>query len=228
VLGLAFLTPLLDVDVEQGGERAALVATARVLEAPVPARTKAEVARLLVPVLREPTRDSLPDLRTELAARGAPELGAALDDDLRATVARSFRRSFLATAFLALLALVPLLRLPPARPRLRVARAPVAAALAAAAFVGGEAARGGFEYGSAPPTTPCAERDTVAGGGLERFAQRLALRTLDAVACRTGMSREELALAVANAGADATESVDRARERLRGATDAVREVLAGG
>jgi hypothetical protein len=46
---------------------------------------------------------------------------------------------------------------------------------------------------------PCAPRDLPSTGGIDGFVQDAALRALDRAACRYGSSREELALALADA-----------------------------
>jgi hypothetical protein len=46
---------------------------------------------------------------------------------------------------------------------------------------------------------PCAPRQLPATGGIDGLVQDAALRALDRAACRYGSSREELALALADA-----------------------------
>ena len=46
---------------------------------------------------------------------------------------------------------------------------------------------------------PCAPRDLPGTGGIDGFVQDAALKALDRAACRYGSSREELALALADA-----------------------------
>jgi hypothetical protein len=101
----------------------------------------------------------------------------------------------------------------------RRARVLVLAALAAAAvLIGVELARGGLGYGAPEVRDPCARHAPFGGGGLDGATQRVALRGLDVAACRLGITREELLLALAG-----QQEVGRSSGALE---DALREGLA--
>lgn len=57
-------------------------------------------------------------------------------------------------------------------------------------------ALGGASYEPTPVANPCEERDRPEAEGLGETLERIALRSLDGVACELGVSREELVLAV--------------------------------
>ncbi|HEY2054862.1 MAG TPA: hypothetical protein VGH14_13095 [Solirubrobacterales bacterium] len=83
------------------------------------------------------------------------------------------------------------------------ARILVAAALVLSlALVGIYAAAGGASYEPVQVRNPCEPRPpTENSGGLEGLAERFTLSALDGAACRLGVSREELARALASKGA---------------------------
>ena len=115
VLGLLVLTPLLAHDLGRGVDRAKLVGTGLVLDAPLPAATKVPLAIDLARTLQHAPRGKVPDFAPQFerrAAQGGPRYALrSLDDRLastvRAIVTRSFRKSFLLAALLALGAAVP-------------------------------------------------------------------------------------------------------------------------
>jgi len=209
VAGLLIVTPLLTSGLSHQGERAKLQATSAVLDAPLPVKTKLELAFSLAPVLARPASKGLPDFSDEIAQRHigkATGLGEKLDSIVQAAFTRGFRRSYLATGLLGLLALVPFAFALPAgsrRSRRRALAAPALALLAAASLLSAETARGAFSYGSKPRLyAPCAARKPFPGHGADAASQRLALETLDQVACHYDKSREQLVVALAAKGAD--------------------------
>ena len=209
VIGLLIVTPILSGDLSSEGERAKLQGTSAVLDTPLAIQTKLELAFSLVPVLSRPARKGLPSFSAELKRRRIPEatgLGAELDSIVQAALTRGFRRSYLATGLLGLLALIPFafaLPAAPRRPRPRSLAAPVLALLAAASLIGAETAKGAFSYGSKPRLyAACAERAPYPGHGLDAAGQRIALKTLDSVACHYDKSREQLIVDLAATGAD--------------------------
>lgn len=216
VAGLLIVTPILSGDLSHEGERAELQGTSAVLDTPLAVKTKLRLAFSLVPVLSQPARKGLPDFSAEVKRRriaGVTDLGARLDSIVQAALTRGFRRSYLATGLLGLLALVPFAFALPADPR-RIRRrslaAPALALLAAASLIGAETARGAFSYSSKPRLYPaCAERAPYPGHGLDAASQRIALETLDRIACHYDKSREELVvdLAAKGAGSKALVSV---------------------
>jgi hypothetical protein len=209
VAGLLIVTPILTSDLSHEGERAKLQGTSAVLDTPLAVTTKLELAFSLVPVLSRPARKGLPDFSAEVKRRRigeAGDLGTKLDSIVQAALTRGFRRSYLATGLLGLLALVPFaFALPtgPRRPRRRELAAPALALLAAASLIGAETARGAFSYSSKPRLyAACAEREPYPGHGLDAASQRIALKTLDSVACHYDESREQLVVDLAAKGAD--------------------------
>ncbi len=208
VAGLLIVTPILTGDLSQAGDRAKLQATSVVLDSPLAIKTKLELAFSLAPVLSRPASKGLPDFGAEIRQRRIGEatgLGKELDSIVQAAFTRGFRRSFLATGLLALLALIPFAFALPAdsRARRRMLAAPALALLATALLLGAETARGAFSYGSKPRLyAACAERRPFPGHGIDATGQRLALKTLDRVACHYDKSRERLVVDLAATGAD--------------------------
>ena len=83
---------------------------------------------------------------------------------------------------------------------MRPLRAPLlvgGAIAAAAALVGIYLALGGSSYEPRPVADPCAEREWRSPGDPAEAAEQFALSSLDGAACKLGVSREELALALA-------------------------------
>jgi hypothetical protein len=96
----------------------------------------------------------------------------------------------------------------------------VVALLAAALLVALELGMGGLSYGALPARDPCARHAPFPGGGLDATAQRVGLRGLDIAACRLGVSRETLLLALAgqaSVGAPSGEVEQAVREGLASA-----------
>ena len=209
VAGLLIVTPLLTSGLSHQGERAKLQATSAVLDAPLPVKTKLELAFSLAPVLSRPASRGLPDFSKEISQQQIGEasgLGGKLDSIVQAAFTRGFRLSYLATGLLGLLALVPFafaLSAVPVRSRRRTLAAPALALLAAASLFGAEVAGGAFSYASKPRLyAACAGRELFPGHGLDAASQRLALIALDRVACHYDMSREQLIVDLAAKGAN--------------------------
>jgi hypothetical protein len=109
-------------------------------------------------------------------------------------VVRTFRNALLATALFALLAAAFALGLGQARTELRrraSLAAVVLAAVAGAALVAVEVGMGATDDPVAA-VDPCNSELQLQGGGIDFAIQRAALKGIDAIACRTGMSRVEL------------------------------------
>jgi hypothetical protein len=216
---------LLSADLTAAGERAKLQGISTVLDAPVPAQSKLELVIDLAPLLSNPPRKGLPEFEQAVEPRGAPELtaiAADLDRIVEASVTRSFRRSFLAAAILALLSLIPLAFAfgPGTAEDRRTQRWALAAALAVGAgLVGAELAGGALAYGDKPRLLPpCADRAIPATGVVDE-AQRGFLITLDGLACRLDTTRERLVLSVAEKGVEAASAVAAIEETARRAID---------
>ena len=118
VVGLVILTPIFTADLRRAETPAKEAITALVLDAPLPASTKLELADGLGRQLIA-ERGRVPDLAPAFEAQRLPanqaEAAASLQRDLEDQVTRAatraFRNAFLAAAALALLALVPALAL---------------------------------------------------------------------------------------------------------------------
>ena len=114
VLALVLVAPLLARGVDSGAERAALGATAAVLDAPVGVRDKIGLALALDATIDDTPRGSMPDVEAAFVGRereGVGELQTTIVDTLESTLTRSFRPSFVLAALFAALAAVPLLLL---------------------------------------------------------------------------------------------------------------------
>src|SRR5262249_25615464 len=73
----------------------------------------------------------------------------------------------------------------------------VASSIAVAvALVLSYAALGGGRYAPTPSADPCAPRPLPRAGGLEGALEQIALSTADGAACKLGVTREELVLAL--------------------------------
>ena len=118
VAGLALLTPIFTADLRRAETPAEEAVASLVLDAPLPASTKLELAEGLGRRLGA-ERGRVPDLRPAFAALRLPAdqaptaaaLERDLDDQLERAATRAFRTAFLVAALLALLALGPALAL---------------------------------------------------------------------------------------------------------------------
>lgn len=102
-----------------------------------------------------------------------------------------------------------------------------AALLLSALLVGSYIAAGGGEYQPTPTRDPCAARAWRAPSGLDPIAQQFALSALDGAACELDISREQLAIDLAEhkRGTDDPELEDAVRA---GVVRAIRDAeLAG-
>lgn len=115
VVGLAILTPIFTADLMDAQVPAEQAVTALVLDAPLPAQDKVDLARALGDQLTE-QQGEIPDLHPAFAAADIPpefqaaaaQLERDLDAQLERAATHAFRDSFLAGAALALLALLVL------------------------------------------------------------------------------------------------------------------------
>jgi hypothetical protein len=118
VVGLAILTPIFTADLRHAETPAKEAVASLVLDAPLPASTKLELAdRLGRRLVAE--RGRIPDLEPAFRNLGLPAAQAAnaealefdLEDQLKRAATQAFRRAFIVAAGLALLALAPALAL---------------------------------------------------------------------------------------------------------------------
>lgn len=209
VVGLIVIAPLLATQLQQGGDRATLAATAVILDADLPLDQKIPIARDLAAEFDRTPEGAMPDLESVFVVNGAAaDLEVAeVSDDLTGAIedalTGAFRDSYLVAAGIALLALVPVglgMR------GLRRSMVPAAAGVAAAVMVVGGVAMVGVEYadargelGRAPLHDPCTAREgaTAPVDGFDATLQRIALDGLDGAACELGVSREALVLSLA-------------------------------
>ena len=141
----------------------------------------------------------LEDLRESVGGRSDPaqvrrelrSLEDDLDDVVLAAVDSAFSPAFVLTGAMALLAALILL------PRVRRSGIVGAAVLVALAVPTGYAiAQERLQTEPVEIADPCKERERQSAGGVEGFAEGVALEVVDRAACRFGSSREELVLAL--------------------------------
>ncbi len=112
VLGLLLLTPIFTSDLNRNEHDALAAGTAAVLDSRISPLDKIGVARdVLVAVDRATAEGRIPDVRAVVDHRddsAYADLGNALQDQLDRAVTNAFSRSFLVSALLGLLALIPI------------------------------------------------------------------------------------------------------------------------
>ena len=195
VLVLAILAPVATHELRVGTDRAVLQGTALVLDARLPPLEKLDLAPGLLDGVqserpRATLRAALDRRRADLAADAG--LADRLDGVVVRAVLDAFRAPYLIAGLLGLLGAALLL---PRALRAAVGVAAVIAALLVAVYAVEQDRR-------APPTValrdPCTPRPLPRTGGLTGLLQDQALKLLDRAACKTGSSREELVLALAD------------------------------
>jgi hypothetical protein len=198
-LALVALAPLISHDLNAATERAKLRTVAVVLDAPIGPAEKLRIAPLLVASVHSnrplaAVRSDAPRARGQVAPEDRPRFDAMFDrveTVFVAAAADAFHRVFLIAAALAFLAALLLV--------LDARRVALAAIVGACAVIGTQALADHF---AAPRTVaiadPCRSRKLPHTGGLGGAVQVMALRALDATACRLHTSREELVLALAD------------------------------
>ena len=206
VAGLAILTPIFTADLRHAETPAKEAVASLVLDAPLPASTKLDLADGLGRQLVA-ERGRVPDLRpafATLAAAGAagghrrgpgarPRGSARARRDPRVPH-RLPRRGGAGAAGAGA-------RAGAARPEptMRALALPLIAVLLVAAVLGAQVAAGGGDYVPRRPADPCAPRAVPPiPAQLEPVAERIVLLGLDSAACRLGVSRERLVLALAD------------------------------
>jgi MFS family permease len=199
VVGLLVVTPLLVSSFDGLRADAEEVVGKTVLEAPIPLQTKLP---LMIDINEGASESQVspPDVDAIFAGHGAesdPAVAQLKEDftsQMDELVVRTFRNALLATALFALLAAAFALGLGQARTELRrraSLAAVVLAAVAGAALVAVEVGMGATDDPVAA-VDPCNSELQLQGGGIDFAIQRAALKGIDAIACRTGMSRVEL------------------------------------
>jgi MFS family permease len=202
-LALVILAPVVSASLDSATERAKERGVAIVLDSPLPPQAKLQLApALLAGVSEQEPRHGLQRAidRGRGAYAGAQRaefnrLGTAADDTLTEAVADSFRLAFIITAVLALGAAVAVL--PSEARRRSLARLAVAAAAVPVGYV---LLHSALSPAPVEIANPCKERALPQGTGVPGVVQDAALISLDQIACHFGSSREQLVLALADAG----------------------------
>jgi hypothetical protein len=200
VVVLAILAPVATARLNAETDQAILKGASLVLDAQIDPLKKLQLAPgLLADIDKSRPRASLTHAvnarRGQFAADPSVynRLARRLDDVVVTAVRNAFKVAYLIAAALALLGaalLVPGWRRP-------------ALALAAAVAAGCVVVYAAEAHGKAPPPVtlqdPCQPRPLPDSGGVTGALQREALKQLNQAACRLGVSREELALAIFDA-----------------------------
>jgi hypothetical protein len=198
-LALVALAPVIAHDLDAATDRAKLRTVAVVLDAPIAPGEKLRIAPLLVASVRSDhpltaVRSDARTARRTVSPADRPRFDAMFDRVETVFVSAAsdaFHRAFLISAALAFLAALVLLA--------DAGKLAIAAIAAGGTLVGGQALA---DHVAAPDPVavadPCRPRTLPNSGGLGGVVQVVALRALDAAACRLGASREELVLALAD------------------------------
>ncbi len=198
-LALVALAPVIAHDLDAATDRAKLRTVAVVLDAPVAPGEKLRIAPMLVASVHSDrplaaVRSSGRRARRAVAPKDRAQFDEMFDrvETVFVTAAAdAFHRAFLIAAALAFLAALVLV--------LEARRLALVAIAGAAAVIGAQALAD--HYAAPRPVRiadPCRERELPRTGGLGGLVQVVALRAVDAAACRLGASREELVLALAD------------------------------
>jgi hypothetical protein len=200
-LALLALAPVIAHDLDTATDRAKLRTVAVVLDAPIAPGEKLNVARALVSSVRSDqplaaVRAHARSERAQVTSADRPRFDAMfhrVETVFVEAAADAFHRTFLIAGAFALLAALILV--------LGTGRLAWGLAMISAGFavVGAQAL---VDHYVAPPVVriadPCRPRKLPHAGGLTGITQSLVLRALDVAACRLGVSREELVLALAD------------------------------
>jgi MFS family permease len=207
VLALAIIAPVLSTSINQATLDATKATTQTMLDAPISLKTKVQLTFDLRDLVADAPRGTVPDPAVPFDKRGADKNANIRDtrdqvmSDIRDTVTRAFRGSFLIGALFGALAAIAALILPVRNKQLRSRDALIVAVLilvAAPALIVGEFKAGAREFGTHTYVDPCnAPPDPFPQGkGVDGTLQRITLSALDGAACKLGTSREELLLSL--------------------------------
>ena len=202
-LALLVLAPIVANNLDSATQRAKERGVAIVLDSPLPPQEKLKLAPELLNGVdaAEPRRGlerAIARTRSSYEGRDRAEydrLGRRADDILVEAVADSFRLAFVITGALAALAALAVLPSPARRRSLAAIGAGAVVVPVLYLVLNGALAPEPVKIGD-----PCKERKLPAASGLPAIVQDAALTSLDRIACHFGSSREELVLALADAG----------------------------
>jgi len=192
VVGLAVVGPVLFLSVEQHVDDYPAVAVAGVLGAPIPIQDKLTLAGNLADAYKQVNDGETPDvsaLTAGLSDEDAEALESSVFESVEPVVTRTLRWPYIAAAILALLLVVPLLRL--RRREERAGKRPTRGGLAVLAAVGAvavgllfyELADGAASFGGGGIAEACESAPTYPGTGVVAEAQQLIEDALYATAC---------------------------------------------
>src|SRR5262249_11767362 len=203
VLGLAVIAPVLSATLNEGAREAAKATTATILDAPISLRTKVSLALEMRDLVADAPRGRVPDVTKPFDDRGAAtdaNMHATRESvlsDIRDTVTRGFRSSFLIAALFGALAAFAAAVLHvtrtsiPSHDALAVA---VAIVVLVPVFIAGEFRAGARSYGLHTYVDPChaPANPFPQGKGIDGTIQTIALSAMNGAACKLGTSREEM------------------------------------
>jgi MFS family permease len=209
VVGLAVVGPVLFLSVEKHVDDYPAVAVAGVLGAPIPIQDKLTLAGNLVDAYKQVNDGETPDVSTLTAGLSEDDAEAienSVLESVRPAVTRTLRWPYIAAAILALLLVVPLLRLrrrEHAGTAERAGRGGLAALGAVAVVAVGllvyEFADGAASFGGGGITEACAAEPTYPGTGIAAEAQQLIEDALFATACALAQPLSEVVHALSGA-----------------------------
>jgi MFS family permease len=195
VVGLVLLAPLFTTDLTRERDDALQSGAAIVLDANIPITGKLQLVQDVLKAV-DASGARLPDISPAFKGRTGPEWAAvhtALQDQLERAATHAFSRSFAIAAVLALLASLVALQ--------RVGRGIAVAAVASGAVIGVYLLLGGANYKPTPVANPCVTRKWRNSSSASGVAQQIVLSALDGSACKLGVSRETLVLAMRSTAA---------------------------
>jgi MFS family permease len=192
VVGLAVVGPVLFLSVEKHVDDYPAVAVAGVLGAPIPIQDKLTLAGNLVDAYDQVNDGETPDVSTltaGLSQEDAEAIETSVLESVRPAVTRTLRWPYIAAAILALLLVVPLLRM--RRREEHAAERPSRSGLVALAAVGVvavgllvyEFADGAVSFGGGGVAEACAAEPTYPGTGIAAEAQQVIEDALYETAC---------------------------------------------
>ena len=226
VVGLAIMTPVFTADLRDAEAPAQEAIASLVLDAPLTAQTKIDLAKALGRELWQ-QQGQVPDLHRAFATSSSIPTSEPPRPSSSATSMPSWRpprhapsatRSSSAPVLplLALLTVIaPRRRTTHMTGRPPLATLPAVALALVAGVLGVQLANGGGTFEPLESADPCVERTvTSQSEGIEGLTERLVLIGIDGAACRLNVSREALTLELAQPGPRTDAEVDALRQGL--------------